>query len=187
MGDEVSAVAALVLDRRPTLGRSRLIAVDGPAGSGKTTFAASLNGELQALGQRLATVHLDDLYEGWSGLEAADLESRVREQLLHPLSEGRSGNWQRYDWEAQRLSEWHELPPPDVLIVDGCGSGALGFAPYITVLVWVEADRDTRIARGVERDGAEVLPRWLEWMESEARHFAAHGTRRRADLRYLTG
>ena len=57
---------------------------------------------------------------------------------------------------------------------------------YSTVLVWVEADRDERIRRGVARDGEQVLERWFAWMESEQVHFAHHETRERADLRLTT-
>ena len=55
---------------RPRLGGVRVIAIDGPAGSGKTTLG-------DALAERGAAVlHLDDLYDGWSGLEPLDVVSR---------------------------------------------------------------------------------------------------------------
>ncbi len=61
------AAAALVvqhaLSRPPTLGAGRLVCVDGPAGSGKTSLA-------DAVARRTAAqvVHMDDLYGGWDGL-----------------------------------------------------------------------------------------------------------------------
>jgi hypothetical protein len=72
-------------------------------------------------------------------------------------------------------------------VLEGCGSGARDYAAFTTLLVWVEADQEERIRRGVARDGEQVLPKWLAWMESEERHFAAHGTRDRADVRVSTG
>ncbi len=185
---DVAEVVALALGESPTLGGSRLVCVDGPAGSGKTTLAMGLQSSLERRGLVGSTLHLDDLYEGWSGIDAnSELEPRVLDQVLRPLAAGQPGRWQRYDWHAQRFAEWHDLPPPDVLVLEGCGSGARTYAPYITVLVWVEADRSTRIARGVARDGEAVLPKWLRWMDAEARHFAANRTRERADVRLWTG
>ena len=51
------------------LGPVRLVAVDGPAGSGKTTFAGRLVKALQAGGATVAEIHTDDLLEGWTDLE----------------------------------------------------------------------------------------------------------------------
>jgi uridine kinase len=174
-------MADALLASPPRLGTTHLAAVDGPAGSGKTTLAAALREELTRRGLRVDTMHMDDLYEGWTGLRPA-VEERVLGQLLRPLSEGKAARWQQYDWEAGRFDRWHDLDPPAVLILEGCGSGARAYAPYTNLLVWVEADRDVRIARGVERDGEQVLPHWLAWMDLEDAHFAANETRARADV-----
>jgi Holliday junction resolvasome RuvABC ATP-dependent DNA helicase subunit len=62
-----SEVAALVVSlaaaREPTLGATRLVCIDGPAGSGKTTL-----GTLVAASVGAQLVHGDDLMAGWSGL-----------------------------------------------------------------------------------------------------------------------
>ncbi|MBA2558326.1 MAG: AAA family ATPase [Propionibacteriales bacterium] len=174
-------LAELVVGGQAELGTTRLVAIDGPAGSGKTTLAEGLNRELTGLGFDVAVLHLDDLYAGWTGLDDA-LGDRVLAQVLQPLSRGEPARWQRYDWHRGCFGSWKLLAPPAVLVLEGCGSGALTYAPYTTLLVWLEATRDTRIARGVERDGAQVLDHWLAWMELEDAHFAANDTRNRADL-----
>jgi uridine kinase len=178
---DAAEVADALLVMPPSVGTTRLVAFDGPAGSGKTTFAAAMHEELTSRGLGVVTMHMDDLYEGWTGLRPG-LEERVLTQLLHPLSEGRRARWQQYDWEAGRFDRWQDLDPPAVLILEGCGSGARAYAPYTDMLVWVEADRDVRIGRGVERDGEQVLPHWLAWMDLENAYFAANDTRARADI-----
>ncbi len=178
-------VVSLAQQAEPHLGSTRLVAIDGPAGSGKTTLASQLDGCLKRCGLTVATLHLDDLYEGWTGL-ARDLETRLLEQVLRPLATGQVARWQRYDWNAGTFAEWTDLPPPDVLVLEGCGSGALAFASYTSLLVWVEAKEKERVERGVRRDGPGVLPQWLAWMEQEAAHFATNRTRERAQVHLST-
>lgn len=164
------------LSARPRLGGVRLIAVDGPAGSGKTTLA-------DALSARGATVlHLDDLYEGWSGLEGS-LWPRLSAQVLEPLRRGVPGRYQRYDWYSGAFEEWVDVPVPDLLVVEGCGSARRAVDPFAVLRVWVEAPADLRLERGLARDGADAREHWLAWMADEAAHFARERTRERADVR----
>ena len=41
-----------------------LLAIDGPAGAGKTTLAAKLEAEY-SVHSTVRTIHMDDLYNGW--------------------------------------------------------------------------------------------------------------------------
>ena len=179
--DDVEAVVALVRERAPAAGTTRVVAVDGPSGSGKTTLAA----ELSAAFGGAPVVHMDDLYPGWDGL--ADAVPRLREWVLEPLASGAPARYRRYDWVENRYAEWHEVPACDVLVVEGVGSGALACAPHLTALVWVEAPRPLRLARGLERDGEAYRPHWERWAAQEDEYFLADGTRARADVRLHTG
>lgn len=176
----VGALADRVLAAVPRLGPVRLVCVDGPAGSGKTTLAAALAERLDAFGSRVAVLHMDDLYEGWSGLEGA--WPRVEEQVLGPLAAGRPGRWRRYDWVAGRFAEWHDLPVPDVLVLEGCGSAPRAVDDRVALRVWVEVPATLRLRRGLERDGEHVREHWLAWAEAEHAHFAAERTRERSDV-----
>ena len=171
----VAGLAARARSGAPRLGQVRLVCVDGPAGSGKTTLARDVARELDA-----ATVHLDDLYEGWSGLESVG--DRLEEQVLRPLAAGVPGRWQRYDWSTGAFAEWHDLPVPQVLVVEGCGSARRSVAARASLVVFVEAPWPLRLARGLERDGAQLSDEWHRWHALEARHFAREHTRARADV-----
>lgn len=175
-----AALARLIDQRPPRLGRTRLVAVDGPAGSGKTTLAGAIAGELAGT----AVVHMDDLYLGWD-TDFAEVHDRIRDQLVTPLSDGRAARYQRYDWHAGRLRDWVDVPVPPVLVLEGVASGARDLDDVRSLLVWIEAPEQLRIRRGVERDGPAVLPQWLTWMQHEATEHARQDTRARADIRLL--
>ena len=167
-------VLDLALAREPTLGRGRLICVDGPAGSGKTTLAdeiASLTGA--------PVLHMDDMFEGWSGLPriTAQLET-----LLRPLADGRAGTYRRWDWPGNAWAETLVVPPAPLLLLEGVGCGSSDVADLITVLAWVEVPYDLRMARGLERGGVGVAEHWRQWAVDEQELFARELTRERADI-----
>ena len=168
----------------PRLGTVRLVAIDGPAGSGKTTLASAVAAAIAATGDGVGTVHLDDLYEGWSGLDG--VWDRLAYWVLEPLMRGEPGRYRRYDWGSGRWAEWHDLPVPDALVVEGCGSAPRAVDALAVLRVWVEAPEPVRLARGLERDGSAMRDHWLRWMTDEATHFAAEGTKERADMRFVT-
>ena len=169
------ALAASVLQQQPRAGSTRVVCVDGPACSGKSSFAAALAAAL-----RCPVVHMDDLYPGWDGLAAA--VPRLVDWVLEPLEEGTAAGYLRWDWERGEYAERHEVPPAPALVVEGCGSGSRAAARFAALLVWVEAPREVRLRRAAERDGAGFLPHWERWARQERAVFAAERTRERAAL-----
>jgi uridine kinase len=162
----------------PRLGGTRLVCIDGPAGSGKTTFAARL---AAALGSDVAVLHMDDVYAGWTLEGAVD---RLTAGVLRPLAEGSPGCYHRYDWHAGRFDDVPTpVPVPGVLVVEGCGSCPRSVDPWTTLRIWLEAPAPLRLARGLARDGEQQAAHWRRWQLEEAAHFAAEDTRARADLR----
>jgi uridine kinase len=171
--------AALVLDladaRPPTLGAGRLVCIDGPGGSGKTTLAAAVAERRPGS----AVIHMDDLYDGWSGL--LDVRGPLDEILL-PLARGEAGSYRRYDWVERRHAETVAVAPTPLLVLEGVASGVRSHAHLATVTVWVSAPADLRLRRGLARDGAELRDQWHEWMRQEEVLFAREGVAGRADV-----
>ncbi|MGO1383248.1 MAG: 4-amino-4-deoxy-L-arabinose transferase [Arachnia sp.] len=161
--------------------KCRIVGVDGPSGAGKTTFANSLAEMLQVrTGVRPQIVHMDDLYPGWDGLaEAAHL---VVTHVLEPLSRGEDAVFERWDWLAGARAETVHVPLADWIVLEGVGSGSRLCRPHLAALAWVEADRDIRMARGIERDGGSFRPHWERWAVQEERLFTAEDTRAHATV-----
>ena len=176
--DVAELLAWSAANQAPTLGSTRLVCVDGHAGSGKSTLGRALLDAAHEFGTA-RLLHVDDLLEGWTGL--ASLSERVERDLVGPLRRGEPGRYQRYDWEHGRFAEWHTVDPVDTLVLEGVGSGAAAYADAVTLLVWVEAPRDLRLRRGMARDGEAMRPQWLAWMEDEQALFSRERTRARAD------
>jgi uridine kinase len=161
----------------PRVGATRLVTVDGPAGSGKTTFAALL---AIALGPVTTVLHMDDLYAGWTLDGAA---ARLTAGVLEPLAAGRPGSYRRYDWTAERFDDVPiEVPVPEVLVVEGCGSSPRALDGRTALRIWVEAPQQLRLARGLARDGDQLAEHWDRWQREEAAEFARERTRARADV-----
>lgn len=170
-----SEVLAAALERPPTLGTGRLICIDGLAGSGKTTLASAL----AALAPDAVVIATDEMLAGWRGLPG--LGASV-EALLRSLALGEPGCWRRWDWQADGWAETRTVAPAPLVVLEGVGSAASSYDDLVTLLVWVEADEDTRLARGLARDGEEFRAHLLTWFEDEAELHARENTRARADL-----
>ncbi|MGW0479600.1 uridine kinase family protein [Nonomuraea sp. NPDC003214] len=171
----MESLARRVLERPPSCGPVRVVAVDGPAGSGKTTFAGALAAALgcQVVHSDDFPVHWDDGPETWF--------AALDEQVLRPLGQGRPGAFRRYDWVRAAYTGRIVVPVAPTLIIEGVGTARASAAHLLAFTVWVEADEDVRLRRVLARDGAHLEPSWRTWFAKEEAWFAADGTRERAD------
>ena len=163
--ERVAAVVAVIDSSEPRCGTTRLVAIDGPSGSGKTTLARQVADVLSA-----PTVHMDDLYPGWDGLDAAS--TAVGDDLLEPLRASRAGSWQRWDWAADRPAGRETVIGPEPLIVEGCGTLSVRNAALADLTVWLRADDALRKQRALARDGDTFATHWDTW-QAEFDRFVA--------------
>lgn len=177
-GSRVEEIAREVWARSPRLGETRLVAVDGPSGAGKTSFAARL---AEAIGPGTPVVHTDDLLDGWH--DQVTFWPRLEEWVLAPLRAGRPGRYRRYDWEAGHFGpEWTEVPPAPVVVLEGVTAARAEIRPELTLSVFLTAPLEERIRRTDRRDGGTLSSYLEKWRRGEERHFAADATADHADV-----
>lgn len=178
--ETVAGVADRVLAAPPSLPRSRLVCIDGPAGSGKTTLARDLADELLNESHAVRILHMDDVYAGWDGLE--DGVRNLARWVIDPLRRGAPARYRRFDWAAGTYRDWCDVSPVDVLIVEGVGAASRALGDHAALRVWVEAPEAARTARWLARDGEGVRPHLARWQQAESAHFASDKTAARADV-----
>jgi len=156
-------------------GRTRVVLVDGPAGSGKTTLGDRLGAALCA-----QVLHADDMYEGWDGLPV--LRDVLLTRVLQPLSRGEQAGFERWDWVASARADRIEVPTADVLVIEGVGVAQRAARPYASLVVYVDAPWPERLARGVARDGEAMRAQWEVWQYAEEEFLNAEDTLQAADV-----
>jgi energy-coupling factor transporter ATP-binding protein EcfA2 len=157
-------------------GATRVLALDGRSGAGKTTLARALLGRAP----EAATVALDAVYPGWDGLVAG--VNLVVEQVLAPLAAGRPAAVPHWDWRAHRPAGRSRLAAAPLLLLDGVGSGHPSAAEFRSGLVWLDAPEAVRRERALARDGDGYAPHWQRWADQEAAYVAACRPDLAADL-----
>lgn len=156
-------------------GGTRVVLIDGPAGSGKTTLAGRIGAELGGA----QVLHADDMYEGWSGLP--DLGAVLIGQVLAPLAAGEQAGFRRWDWAADARAERIDVPAAPYLVIEGVGVAQRAARPYAAWVIYVEAPWELRRERGISRDGEGMLAEWERWQAAEETFLDGEGTRASAD------
>lgn len=172
--DDVVAAVRRLADQHAE--RTLFVGIDGFGGAGKSTLADGVAAEVA----RAAVVRVDDFW----GPNIAEWDwVRFREQLLDPLLAGRPARYQIWNWVDDVGGTWVDLPPGRVVVVEGVSSTRAEAGVPWDLTVWVEAPRDVRLARALERDGADLMHRWLDdWMPSEERYAGTQRPQDRVDL-----
>ncbi|MDI3406578.1 uridine kinase family protein [Streptomyces cavernicola] len=172
---ELARLARTLRALPPSCGPVRLVAVDGHAGSGKSTFA----GRLAAALGGAPVLTLDHVR---SHAELFDWTDRFRREVLDPLAAGRTAHVPAYDWNTRRFDGEMLLPAASVVLVEGVGAGRRELRPWLAWLCWMDLAHGDAWARGRSRDGAAQREFWDGWERAEHRHFAEDPTRPFADV-----
>lgn len=162
-----------------------VLAVDGPDGAGKTTFADDLATAFERAGHTVFRASIDDFHhprehryragrrspEGYYR-DAFDY-SLFRRVLLEPFRMGGSTGFQLRAFDLKRdvplEAEWATGPADAILIVDGVFLNRPELRGAWNWSLWLDAALEERLARMVVRDGADPSPE----AESNGRYLGA--------------
>lgn len=175
----ITVLAGLVADRVRSASPA-VIAVDGHSSSGKTTLA----GRLALALPHAAVLHTDDLASD-DGVFAWD--ASLREEVLPVVRSGEAlhrppPRW----WRARGLTGAVTLPASLAhLVVEGVGASQPSVRDAYDVVIWVETDEATRLARDLVRlaAGEMATPGAYEgWMDEENAYTTRERPWEHADL-----
>ena len=179
---DLSGIKAAIENSDARCGKTKIVTIDGPAGSGKTTLANELASELKDANGVMSVVHMDELYEGWNDALGQKLFDRIDAWILAPIRNGLNPKFLKYDWHQGKYASWSELPLTPVVILEGVGSGHSSLRQFVSQAIWVEADEDLLLDRVVQRDGEVVRNEMLIWKSRERSYFDLHDVKQAAHI-----
>lgn len=182
--DAVRAACAIINERRRTDERL-LVGIDGAGGAGKSTLA---NGIGEAFGGRVSIIRCDDFYRPLNARYTPEEAyenffdwRRLRDEVLIPLRNQQPARYQRYDWSTDRLAEWIEVEPREIISVEGVFATRPELRALLEVAIFIEAPREERIRRMSARPQPSTA--WMDqWMAAEDWYLANIAPHRGADL-----
>jgi uridine kinase len=157
-----------------------IIAIDGPAGAGKTTLAHDIK---LALAQRysITEIHMDDLYDGWDNA----LTPHLTEVLLHLTNSHKKSaaiSLSTYNWQEGAFNPAAVIEKAELLILEGVGSGQMAIRDSLAALIWIDIEESQGMARVLERDGNDIEKQMRKWLTTQEQHFLTEGTQKAADF-----
>lgn len=149
---------------------TRIVAIDGAGGSGKTTLAATV---AELLDGTPVIVYGDDFYRPMPEHEREELGAqhgyhryfdweRLRDQVLAPLQVEQTACYQRFDWATGVLGARREVVPGGVVIVEGVYAARPELAHFYQLTVYVDTPREVCLERMRARgeNPEEWIMRW---------------------------
>jgi adenylate kinase family enzyme len=175
----IEKISSQVLELIDRGNQTPIVLIDGKAGSGKSTFAESLQQQLFRDGESAPRViHMDNIFEGWDGL-ALGSDYMVR-FILQPLARQETASWQDWSWVKNQRSSWREFSGGTPLIVEGCGSLTERSKEHADICIWLEASEETRRERWIQRE--RHLEKFDFWAAQELDFYAREKSQSLADL-----
>jgi hypothetical protein len=126
---------------------------------------------------------MDDLYNGWEDALTIQLSRTLTNQILAPISQGKSFSYRKYDWLKKGFGEFTSIPLPALLILEGVGSGQKVTRKYTDEAIWIEVESEVGLQRVLNRDGGYLETEMRVWQLREQEHFKVENTRDCATIR----
>ena len=158
-----------------------LLAIDGPAGAGKTTFAAQLEAELLVNGT-VRVIHMDDLYNGWDNALSNPL-SEILDRISTAHIAGREFVIKIFNWHIMQFDREEIVTPTDYLIIEGVGAAQQIVRETGATTYWLDIEPEIGLQRVLDRDGPHFEVQMRQWQVDQDKHFARDETRENCEFK----
>jgi uridine kinase len=158
-----------------------LLAIDGPAGAGKTTFAAKLETELSE-SATVKVIHMDDLYNGWENALSNAL-SEILDRISTAHLANRDFVIKIFNWKTMQFDTEETIVPTDYLIIEGVGAAQQIVRDSGATTYWLDIEPEIGLQRVLERDGAHIEAQMRRWQVEQDKHFARDETRENCEFK----
>ena len=159
-------------------GQTKIIVIDGPAGSGKTTLAKSLSGLLE----NCPIIHMDEIYEGWENALSPKTFKDLVEWIINPLLEKNLIEYIKYDWNLEQRIEKIVINNSKIIIIEGVGSSSFEISKHASLKLWIEVNKETGINRVLTRDGLQIQEQMKTWQSQESKFFIENNSKENSDI-----
>jgi uridine kinase len=174
----LSELVDKVNDSGKKCGQTKIVVIDGPAGSGKTTLAKSLS----RLFENCPIIHMDEIYEGWENALLQKTSNDLTDWIINPLLASKTIEFIKYDWNLEKRIEKVVINLPKVLIIEGVGSSSFEISQHACLKLWIEVNKDTGINRVLTRDGQQIQEQMKKWQFQESKFFIENNSRENSDI-----
>jgi uridine kinase len=173
--DAVRVIAVESEAHRQALGGRVVVGVTGAVASGKSTFARLLAEQVRS-GCRVIVLSTDHYLPDYDRTpehlrdvpESSDLKRLASD--LGELRRGRAAQIPQWSFESHSRVGEREVGPAELIIVEGLHALHETTGAHVDLRVFLDAPRDVRWARAVERERAGDRPWPLEYLA----HFFEH-------------
>lgn len=162
-----------------------IIAIDGPAGAGKTTLAEHLSAAL-SLKYKCTTIHMDDLYNGWD----SPFDHHFTNALTTACTSHQNSKkyaLSHYNWSKGEYGAAVEAPQSELLILEGVGASHELIRPFLTASIWIDIEPSQGLERVLKRDGEAIAAEMQSWLTQQDQLFSDNQSMITADFVLTTG
>ena len=158
-----------------------LLAIDGPAGAGKTTLATKLEAEY-SVKSTVKVIHMDDLYNGWNDALGQSLTDTLQ-SITDAYLSGSTCTIKIFNWHLMKFDREEVIVPTGYLILEGVGAAQEIVRKAGATTYWLDIDAETGLQRVLARDGAHIEKEMRQWQIQQSIHFAKDQTRENCEIK----
>lgn len=185
MIDNINKIKNLINEKK--LSERFIIAIDGPCGGGKSTFADDLKNVINA-----NVVHMDDFYlpfkdrsETWTTTIAGHMDyDRLYNNVIMPYLENKKTNYVSYDCHNDKYMQKIDIELNKPLILEGSYSlnPYTDFYKNIDLKIFIGIDDAEQIKRLTKRNEKTVKMFESMWIPFENKYFEEYKIKILSDI-----